>query len=687
MGKGKRSKERKAEAALQNPAVAVSNDRTAKVTKIALVVIAIVLVATLSLVFVLQSGLPLRSNTVYESANYKISGTMMQYMFNAQYQNFLSRYYQFASYFGLKTDQPLKSQKFDPTNSFVSSLMGLSDEYKNFEGTWFDYFWSVAETQAKKTLVLCEAAKAAGVTLDADDKKEINDTIQAMYDDMDAINEEYRKHYSENYGVTNYIQFNGIKAYLTATYGEGVSLSDVRKTLELVQLSSKFYDSEAERLLDEIKADDEAVIKYYNEHISDYYKADHLTYTFSASYTKPSSTDKEAEAWNKYLLDIGKAMDHAKALSECKTEEEFKTYMIKYWFEEKWQSQYDKTIKELKGKSKEQGGITDADIPAANVVAEKKAAILDVIVDGLLNDKDVETFKPSGNTAFDGAIDAIRNALYSTLGGSSYYGSLEKIKVSFDDSDDLGKWLFEEDRVAGDNKYFGSHDATFVGGTDNEDNADQPEAQAEESTGAESGSDTPEQEEPKEEEKSNWELDLDKTKTEDQKFTVEVSFVLKPRYVIDDLVREFGHILISEDSFKDEKDADKADALAKEEADKLLAQLKEGEITKESFETLAKEKTEDSGVYYEDVQPGDMVEEISDWLFNADRKEGDLEVVKSEYGYHVMYLVSISDKQGWFIEARADLYSDTVDAWVENNEKTYAVNYKGDFARNNINVA
>ena len=685
MGKGKRSKERKAEQAIQNPAVAVANNKTAKATKIALIVIAVVLVATLSLVFVLQSGLPLRSNTVYESDNFKISGTMMQYMFNAQYQSFLSQYYQFASYFGLNTNLSLKEQKFDPSNNFVSMLMNLSDEYKNFEGTWFDYFWSVTESQAKKTLVLCEAAKAAGVTLDAEDKKEIEDTISAMYDDMDAINEQYRELYSEQYGQGNYIQFNGIKAYLTATYGQGVSISDVRKTLELVQLSAKFYDSEAERLLEEIKSDDDSVIKYYNEHISDYYKADYLTYTFNASYTKPTDSTKEEETWNKYLLDIGEAMDHAKSLSECKTEEEFKSYMIEYWFEKQWQTQYDKTIKELKKKDNEDGTgkvLEDKDIPEASVIAEKKAKVLEVIIDGLLNEKDAEDFEPTGNTAFDGAVDAIRDALYSTLGGSSYYGSLERIKAAFDDSDDMGKWLFEENRTAGDNKYFGSHEVTFVGGETNEDPAPQADEEPEES-----GNGSTEGETPEEEEKSNWEVKVDKSKTEDHKFTVEVSFVLKPRYVIEDLVREFGHILISEDSFKEEKDSNKADVLAKGEAEKLLAQLKEGELTKESFETLAKEKTEDSGVYYEDVQPGDMVEEISDWLFDAERKAGDLEVVKSDYGYHVMYLVSISDKQGWFIEARKDLYEDTVEKWVENNEATYAVNYKGDFARNNINVA
>lgn len=686
MGKGKRSKERKAEQAIQNPAVAVANNKTAKVTKIALIVIAVVLVATLSLVFVLQSGLPLRSNTVYESDNFKISGTMMQYMFNAQYQSFLTNYYQFASYFGLDTNKSLKAQKFDPANTWVSMLMNLSDEYKNFEGTWFDYFWYVTESQAKKTLVLCEAAKAAGVTLDSEDKKEIESTINAMYEDMDAINKQYRDLYSKEYGQGNYIQFNGIKAYLTATYGQGVSISDVRKTLELVQLSSKFYDSEAERLLEEIKANDEGVIKYYNEHISDYYKADYLTYTFSANYTKPTDSAKEEETWNKYLTAIGEAMDHAKALSECKTEAEFKTYMIEYWFEKQWQTQYDKTISELKKKDNEDKTgkvLEDKDIPEASVIAEKKAKVLAVITDGLLNEKDAEDFEPTGNTAFDGAIDAIRDALYSTLGTSSYYGSLEKIKAAFDDSDDMGKWLFEADRVAGDNKYFGSHEVTFVGGTTDS----EPAPQADEQPG-ESGTEGTEGETPKEEEeKSNWEVKVDKSKTEDHKFTVEVSFVLKPRYVIEDLVREFGHILISEDSFKDEKDSGKADLLAKGEAEKLLKQLKEGELTKESFEALAKEKTEDSGVYYEDVQPGDMVEEISDWLFAAERKAGDLEVVKSEYGYHVMYLVSISEKQGWFIEARSDLYTETVDKWVENNESTYKISYKGDFARNNINVA
>lgn len=651
--------------------------RVATFTTIALIAIAVILVAALCLVYVQSSGIILRNNTVLKTENYKVTGTMIQYLVNSQYQNFYSNYGAYASIFGLDVNKSLRDQTLDTSNTLVTSYLGLSEEDKDFKGTWFDYFWKVAEDQLRSSLVLCEAAKKAGVTLNDEDYKKIDDSIKALYTDMDKINEENRKTYEQLYGRKNYTTFGGIKDYLSASFGIGVSIKDIRNVLEIYTLSEKYYNQCSEEMLEELKRNNPEVEAYYNDHVSNYYKATFLNYTFSAAYTAPSDkndTEKVNAAWNTYLEDINKAMDHAKALSECKTEEEFKVYLINYWFEKLWQTQYDKTITELKKKDAKDGGLTDADIPAKEVIEEKKAKALADIKDALLNEKKVSDMAPSGKTAYDGAIDAIRNSLFNTMSGSSYYGGLLYPKADYDDSTDEGKWLFDENRKPGDSKYFPSHEIKFVG-----QEADAPAATAEEETSS-----------PENTEKDpNWEITLDKDKTEDKTFTVKVRYVIKGRHTVEETVREFGHILIDPDTFKSEnKDLsdEEADKKAKEKAEELLKQIKEGELTKENFEAIATKNTADSGVFYEDVAPGDMVIPIDEWLFDENRKANDLEVVESEFGYHVMFMVSISDEAAYFVEARKDLYLEKLEKWSEENEKTYAVTTTADYAKKKVKL-
>ncbi len=91
---------------------------------------------------------------------------------------------------------------------------------------------------------------------------------------------------------------------------------------------------------------------------------------------------------------------------------------------------------------------------------------------------------------------------------------------------------------------------------------------------------------------------------------------------------------------------------AKAEAEALMAQWEEEGATEEAFAALATENSSDTGSIsngglYEAVKPGEMVTAFNDWCFQAGRKEGDVEVVRSEYGYHVMYFVGENDIEVW----------------------------------------
>ena len=93
--------------------------------------------------------------------------------------------------------------------------------------------------------------------------------------------------------------------------------------------------------------------------------------------------------------------------------------------------------------------------------------------------------------------------------------------------------------------------------------------------------------------------------------------------------------------------SDEEMAAAKAAAEELYAQWKAGEATEDSFAALANEKSADgdgtTGGLYENVYPGQMVENFNDWCFAEGRKTGDTGIVESEYGYHIMFYSADSE--------------------------------------------
>lgn len=92
-------------------------------------------------------------------------------------------------------------------------------------------------------------------------------------------------------------------------------------------------------------------------------------------------------------------------------------------------------------------------------------------------------------------------------------------------------------------------------------------------------------------------------------------------------------------------DAEKA--AAKKSAEETLKTWQDGEATEESFAQLANEKSSDgdgtTGGLYENVYPGQMVQAFNDWCFDSRRQPGNVGIVETQYGYHVMYFSGYSD--------------------------------------------
>lgn len=117
------------------------------------------------------------------------------------------------------------------------------------------------------------------------------------------------------------------------------------------------------------------------------------------------------------------------------------------------------------------------------------------------------------------------------------------------------------------------------------------------------------------------------------------------------------------------------------EAEALLKQWQNGEATEESFALLATEKTEDpgsqaTGGLYTYVYEGQMVPAFNDWCFDESRQYGDTGIVKTNYGYHIMYFVF--GEEGWIRRAEESLLNEACTKVMQEAMEAYPmeVNYK-----------
>ena len=108
---------------------------------------------------------------------------------------------------------------------------------------------------------------------------------------------------------------------------------------------------------------------------------------------------------------------------------------------------------------------------------------------------------------------------------------------------------------------------------------------------------------------------------------------------------------------------------AKTEAEKLLKQWQDGKANEESFGELANKESDDqdgkvtNGGLYEDIYPGQMVENFENWCFAEGRKPGDTGIVETEYGFHVMYYSSTDVMSYRDLMIDADLRTEDTEKW------------------------
>lgn len=161
-----------------------------------------------------------------------------------------------------------------------------------------------------------------------------------------------------------------------------------------------------------------------------------------------------------------------------------------------------------------------------------------------------------------------------------------------------------------------------------------------------------------------------------------VVYVISPATLSDDKTVNVRHILIAPETDKeDAKATDATDAqwiAAFEKAKDILSEWKKGDKSEESFAALVADNTTDTGSasnggLYENVVPGQMVNSFSAWCFENGRKPGDTAIVKSDYGYHIMYFSGYGDLKIWEYTAQQAYASEDNDSATEKLEKAYTL--------------
>ena len=156
------------------------------------------------------------------------------------------------------------------------------------------------------------------------------------------------------------------------------------------------------------------------------------------------------------------------------------------------------------------------------------------------------------------------------------------------------------------------------------------------------------------------------------------------RHVSEDYTVAIRHILFKTQTAASDADEatiaeiDAANEEVKAKAEQVYEQWKSGEKTEDSFAALAKEYSEDGsasdGGLYEGVYPGQMVTEFNDWCFDAARQPGDNDIVKTPYGYHIMYFV---EREGlkYRSDIKSAIESERFDEWLEGQKTSTPTTY------------
>lgn len=112
--------------------------------------------------------------------------------------------------------------------------------------------------------------------------------------------------------------------------------------------------------------------------------------------------------------------------------------------------------------------------------------------------------------------------------------------------------------------------------------------------------------------------------------------------------------------------------VALEAAEAILLQCQEDTLhPEETFQNLAKEYSQDTGSsenggLLQNIAPGDLSTAITGWCFGEEGREvGDMAVLPSNYGYHVVYFAGYRENYEWKDQVLSDLRNEATGEYVQ----------------------
>ncbi len=177
---------------------------------------------------------------------------------------------------------------------------------------------------------------------------------------------------------------------------------------------------------------------------------------------------------------------------------------------------------------------------------------------------------------------------------------------------------------------------------------------------------------------------------------VYVMMVKEPAYLEDDPLVSARHILVSYEGIitsgaydeagnADQEgipDSDAVNVAAYTKAREIFDEYLSGDRTEEAFAALANKYSDDTaslddgsgsvgGGLYEDIEKGRFVEPFEQWVYDPVRMPGDVDVIQTTYGWHVMYFVSRHAEPEWKESIRNELGGEAYRAWVEQGKNAF----------------
>jgi len=288
----------------------------------ACVLVAVIILGVIGVYSILSSGVIEKNTVAAKTENYTVTTSMLNYLYNTNYQNLVTNAGSYLEALGLDTSKPLDEQKY------------AGDD------TWHDYVLDSTRSQLTDALILCEAAIAAGCELDDEDKADIDETLDSI------------AKYAKQYGYTT-------KLYIKAVYGSSVSIDDIRSCLEILSLAEKYQGE----LVDTYNYTAEDWAEYFEENEKDFLKVDYLMYKFEAeddekeeekkdSETTAADNKKAAEDTTTAAEETKKELDaelgYAEALAATTDADSFKAYVKDYLTNVKYANMTEEELKEDK---------------------------------------------------------------------------------------------------------------------------------------------------------------------------------------------------------------------------------------------------------------------------------------------------------------------------------------------------